>query len=176
MWKDAVVIENVALLIFPLCMSIAAISDLFTMTIPNRVSLALAISFLILAPLFGLSLAEIGMHFAGAGLVFLACFALFALNVMGGGDAKLLAAATLWFGFDSSLMEFLIYVAFIGGVLTVLIVLLRSQANTILAIGLPLPNSLVIAKKIPYGVAIAIGGIMAFPSSPLLIAATGSMS
>ncbi|NTF40500.1 prepilin peptidase [Rhizobium rhizogenes] len=165
-------LEVAALLIFPLCMSIAAISDLLTMTIPNRVSLALAVSFLVLAPVFGLSLPEIGMHFAGAGLVFLACFAFFALNVMGGGDAKLLAAATLWFGFDTSLLEFLVYVAFIGGVLTVLIVLLRSQSNIIMAMGLPLPNSLMVAKKIPYGIAIAIGGVLAFPSSPLLIAAT----
>ncbi|NTJ66617.1 peptidase [Agrobacterium rhizogenes] len=169
-------LEASTLLIFPLCMSIAAISDLLTMTIPNRVSLALALAFLLLAPLFGLSLAEIGLHFAGAGAVFFACFALFALNVMGGGDAKLLAAAALWFGFDSSLVEFLVYVAFIGGVLTVFIVFLRSQANTILAIGLPLPNSLVIAKKIPYGIAIAIGGVMAFPSSPIFIAAMRGIS
>ncbi len=169
-------LEIAALLIFPLCMSIAAISDLLTMTIPNRVSLALAMAFVILTPFLGLSLGEIGFHFISAGVVFFACFVLFALNVMGGGDAKLLAAATLWFGFDSSLIEFLIYVAFIGGMLTVLIVLVRSQADVILAIGLPLPNSLVIAKKIPYGIAIAIGGIMAFPSSPLLIAATRSMS
>lgn len=169
-------LEAAILLVFPLCMSVAAISDLLTMTIPNRLSLALAVSFFVLAPIAGLPFAEIGIHFAGAGLVFLACFALFALNVMGGGDAKLLAAATLWFGFDSSLIEFLIYVAFIGGVLTVLIVLVRSQSDTILAIGLPLPNSLVVAKKIPYGVAIAIGGVMAFPSSSLLIVATRSMS
>jgi prepilin peptidase CpaA len=165
-------LEAATLLIFPLCMSIAAISDLLTMTIPNRVSLALAIAFLVLAPVFGLSFAEIGMHFAAAGIVFFICFALFALNVMGGGDAKLLAAAALWFGFDSSLVEFLIYVAFFGGVVTVLIILLRSQSNIIMAIGLPIPNSLTVAKKIPYGIAIAIGGMLAFPSSPLLIAAT----
>ena len=55
---------------------------------------------------------------------------------------------------------------------TVLIVLLRSQSSTIMAIGLPVPGSLLVAKKIPYGIAIAIGGILAFPSSPLLIAAT----
>ncbi|MGY5778090.1 A24 family peptidase [Rhizobium sp. LEGMi135b] len=169
-------LETAILLIFPLCMSIAAISDLLTMTIPNRLSLALAISFFVLAPIVGLSFAEIGMQVAGAGAVFFACFTLFALNVMGGGDAKLLAAAALWFGLDASLLEFLIYVAFIGGAVTILIMLLRSQANTILAMGLPLPNSLVIAKKIPYGIAIAIGGIMAFPSSPLLIAATRSIS
>ncbi|MGY5804332.1 A24 family peptidase [Rhizobium sp. LEGMi12c] len=169
-------LEVATLLIFPLCMSIAAISDLLTMTIPNRVSLVLALAFLVLAPVFGLPFVEIGMHFVGAIAVFLACFALFALNVMGGGDAKLLAAATLWFGFDASLVEFLAYVAFIGGMVTFLIVLLRSQATSIMAIGLPLPNSLLVAKKIPYGIAIAIGGIMAFPSSPLLIAATHSMS
>ncbi|MBB6487594.1 prepilin peptidase [Rhizobium lusitanum] len=166
-------LEASTLLIFPLCMSIAAISDLLTMTIPNRVSLALAVSFLVLSPVFGLSLSEVGMHFAGAGIVFFACFALFALNVMGGGDAKLLAAAALWFGFDSSLIEFLIYVAFIGGAVTILVILLRSQSSILMAIGIPVPSSLSVAKKIPYGIAIAIGGILAFPSSPLLIAATG---
>lgn len=169
-------LETATLLIFPLCLSAAAISDLMTMTIPNRVSLVLSVSFVILALVNGLQLSELGMHFAGAGIVFSVCFILFALNIMGGGDAKLLTAAALWFGLDPSLLSFVVYVALIGGALTVLIVLVRSQANTILAIGLPLPNSLVIAKKIPYGVAIAIGGIMAFPSSPLLIAATGSMS
>ena len=166
-------LEASTLLIFPLCLSIAAISDLLTMTIPNRVSLALAVSFFVLAPVFGLSIAEMGMHFVGAGIVFFACFALFALNVMGGGDAKLLAAAALWFGFDSSLAEFLVYVAFIGGVVTVLIVLLRSQSSMLMAIGIPVPSSLTVAKKIPYGIAIAIGGILAFPSSSLVIAATG---
>lgn len=165
-------LETAALFIFPLCMSIAAISDLFTMTIPNRVSLALAVSFLVLAPLLGFSFTAIGFHLAGAVLVFLACFAFFALNVMGGGDAKLLAAAALWFGFDSSLIEFLIYVAVMGGLVTVLIILVRAQSSVIMAIGIPVPNSLTVAKKIPYGIAIAIGGILAFPSSPLLIAAT----
>jgi prepilin peptidase CpaA len=165
-------LETATLLIFPLCMSIAAISDLLTMTIPNRVSLALAVSFLVLAPISGLSTVEIAMHLAGAGAVFFACFTLFALNIMGGGDAKLLAAAALWFGFDSSLIEFLVYVAFIGGAVTVLVIMLRSQATTIMALGLPLPHSLTVAKKIPYGIAIAIGGMLAFPSSAVLLGAT----
>ncbi|WP_409526849.1 prepilin peptidase [Rhizobium sp. P40RR-XXII] len=165
---------TLALSIFPLCMSLAAISDLLTMTIPNRVSLALAIAFFVLAPTYGLPFTEIGIHLAVAGVVFAACFALFALNVMGGGDAKLLAAAALWFGFDLSVVIFLVYVAFIGGVVTVFIVWLRSQASIISAIGLPMPSSLTVAKKIPYGIAIAIGGILAFPSSPLLIAMTKS--
>ncbi|MGV1764215.1 A24 family peptidase [Rhizobium rhizogenes] len=165
-------LEAATLLIFPLCLSVAAISDLLTMTIPNRVSLVLLGAFIVLAPFIGLTLPEIGMHAAGAAIVFCACFALFALNVMGGGDAKLLAASAIWFGFDPSLLTFLVYVAFLGGAVTIVILMIRSQSNAIMAMGLPLPNSLLIAKKIPYGIAIAIGGFLAFPSSPLVVAVT----
>jgi len=163
------------LLVFPLCLVFAAISDLLTMTIPNRVSLILMISFAVLAPLSGMALPAIGMHALGAAIVFCICFALFALNVMGGGDAKLLSAAAIWFGYDPALLSFLVYVSFIGGLVTLAILLIRSQANMILAIGLPIPNSLLLAKKIPYGVAIAIGGFVAFPSSPLFLAALESL-
>ncbi|MGM4912660.1 A24 family peptidase [Rhizobium sp. 768_B6_N1_8] len=163
------------LLVFPLCLAFAAISDLLTMTIPNRVSLILIISFAVLAPLSGLALPAIGMHALGAAIVFGICFALFALNVMGGGDAKLLSAAAIWFGYDPALLSFLVYVSVTGGLVTFAILLIRSQANTILAIGLPIPNSLLLANKIPYGIAIAIGGFLAFPSSPLFIAALESL-
>ncbi|MBB3655840.1 prepilin peptidase CpaA [Rhizobium sp. BK650] len=145
------------------------------MTIPNRVSLILVSSFVVVAPLSGLDWNVIGMHFAGAAIVFCACFALFAVNVMGGGDAKLLSAAALWFGFDQSLLFFMADVGLVGGVLTLLILTVRSQSDTILAIGLPIPNSLLLAKKIPYGIAIAIGGFLAFPSSPLFITALESL-
>jgi len=153
----------------------AAFSDLFTMTIPNRVSLILAVSFLVLAPLSGLAIQTIGMHLAAAAIVFSACFALFALHVMGGGDAKLLSATALWFGLNQSLLFLMTDVAMIGGLITLLILMARAQSDTILAFGLPVPNSILIAKKIPYGIAIAIGGFMAFPSSPLFIAALESL-
>ncbi|MCW1753917.1 MULTISPECIES: A24 family peptidase [Rhizobium] len=161
--------------ILPLCLAMAAFSDLFTMTIPNRISLILIASFLVLAPFSGLGLEVIGMHLAGTAIVFSACFALFAFNVMGGGDAKLLSATALWFGLNESLLFLMTDVAAIGGLITLLILLVRTQSNTILAIGLPVPNSVLLAKKIPYGIAIAIGGFMAFPSSPLFLAALESL-
>ncbi len=161
--------------ILPLCLAMAAFSDLFTMTIPNRISLILVASFAVIAPFSGLGWNVIGMHFAGAAIVFCTCFALFAVNVMGGGDAKLLSATALWFGFNQSLRFFVADVGLLGGVLTLLILLVRSQSNIILAIGVPIPNSLLLAKKIPYGIAIAIGGFMAFPSSPLFIATLESL-
>jgi len=168
-------IADAVFVILPLCLAMAAFSDLFTMTIPNRISLILTASFLVLAPLSGLGLEAIGMHVAAAAIVFSACFALFAFNVMGGGDAKLLSATALWFGLNQSLAFLMTDVAMIGGLVTSLILLVRAQSDSILAIGLPLPNSVLHAKKIPYGIAIAIGGFMAFPSSPLFLAALESL-
>jgi len=160
--------EAIIFVILPLCLAIAAFSDLFTMTIPNRIPAILLGAFVLVAPLSGLSLTMIGLHL-GAGLaVFLVCFALFALNVMGGGDAKLLTASAVWFGFNNSLFEFLVYVSALGGVLAIVILMMRKQENAILAAGLPVPHLLFTAKKIPYGIAIGLGGFLAYPSSPLM--------
>ena len=54
--------------------------------------------------------------------------------------------------------------------MTVLIILLRARTQSILATGLPMPHSLLHAKKIPYGIAIGIGGFLVYPSSPLVAA------
>ncbi|MBB5533475.1 A24 family peptidase [Rhizobium giardinii] len=161
--------------IFPLCLAIAAFSDLFTMTIPNRVSAILLGAFIVVAPLAGLSLAITGMHLLAGVVVFAVCFTLFALGVMGGGDAKLLTASAVWFGFNSSLMTFVLYVSIVGGLLTLLILMMRKQENAILASGLPVPPLLFTAKKIPYGIAIGLGGFLAYPSSPLMQAALAQL-
>jgi prepilin peptidase CpaA len=55
-------IEAAIFVILPLCLAVAAFSDLFTMTIPNRVSAILLGAFLIVAPLAGLGVEAIGMH------------------------------------------------------------------------------------------------------------------
>jgi prepilin peptidase CpaA len=161
--------------IFPLCLAIAAFSDLFTMTIPNRVSVILLGAFILIAPLAGLSLAIIGMHLLAGVVVFTVCFTLFALGIMGGGDAKLLTASAVWFGFNSSLMTFVLYVSIVGGLLTLLILMMRKQENAILASGFPVPPLLFTAKKIPYGIAIGLGGFLAYPSSPLMQAALAQL-
>ncbi|PJR17341.1 A24 family peptidase [Sinorhizobium meliloti] len=157
--------------VFPLCLAIAALTDLLTMTIPNRVSAVLLAFFVLVAPFSGFNVAQLVLHIAAAGLVFAVCFCLFAANVMGGGDAKLMTASAIWFGFNMSLAAFLFYVAVFGGLLTVFVLLLRRQENSILAARVPIPNLLLTTKKIPYGIAIAFGGFAAYPSSPLMQAA-----
>ena len=131
-------------------------------------------SFLILAPLSDLAWLEIGASLVAGLAVFGVCFALFALNVMGGGDAKLLTAAAVWYGWDHSLLTFLVVVGFVGGAVTLVILLLRSQANSVMAMGIPLPASLVTAKKIPYGLAIAIAGFLTFHQAPIYLLATNA--
>ncbi|MBK5565656.1 prepilin peptidase [Ensifer sp. 2YAB10] len=168
--------EAAIFVVFPFCLGFAAFSDLLTMTIPNRVSVILLASFFVVALLAGLDFIEIGQHLAAALAVFVVCFGLFAANVMGGGDAKLLTASAIWFGFTPSLTAFLLYVSVFGGMLTLAILMLRRQEDTILASGIPVPQLLLTAKKIPYGIAIALGGFAAYPSSPLMEAAFARLS
>ncbi|NGO64987.1 peptidase [Rhizobium daejeonense] len=163
--------EAAVFVIFPLCLVVAAFTDLFEMTVPNRIPAILLTSFILIAPFSGLSLPEFGWHILAGVTVFSVVFGLFAINVMGGGDAKLLTAAAVWYGFTTSLLHFLIYVAYGGGLLTLLILLVRSNSNTVMALNLPVPHSILTAKKIPYAIAICVGGLAAFPQSPLVLAA-----
>lgn len=153
--------------LLPFGLTFAALNDLLTMTIPNRVSIGLLLGFFILAPLLGLALPEIGMSLVAGLAIFAACFALFAINVMGGGDAKLLTATAVWYGFNHSLLAFLVTVGYVGGAVTLIFLLLRVRANSVMAMGIPLPASLVTAKKIPYGIAIAIAGFLTFEQAPI---------
>lgn len=159
------ILDLARLLLFPALMAFAAASDLFTMTISNRVSLALAAGFLFLALLTGMSFQEILMHFSASAMVLAAAFGCFAMGWVGGGDAKIAAAAALWFGF-AHLMDYLLYASLLGGGLTFLLMQFREW---------PLPYVLcgqgwlmrLHAKEsgIPYGIALAIGALMIYPET-----------
>ncbi len=163
--------EAAVFVILPICLVVAAFTDLFEMTVPNRIPAILLTSFILIAPFSGLSLPEFGWHILAGVTVFSVVFGLFAINVMGGGDAKLLTAAAVWYGFTPSLLHFLIYVAYGGGILTILILLVRARANSVMALNLPVPHSILTAKKIPYAIAICVGGLVTFPQSPLVLTA-----
>ena len=65
------ILDLARLLLFPALMAFAAASDLLTMTIPNRVSLALGGGFVVLALLTGMGFYDVLAH-VGAGVVVLA--------------------------------------------------------------------------------------------------------
>jgi len=159
------VTEAVTLLLFPALMAFAASSDLLTMTISNRLSLALAGGFILLAIATSMGLPVLGMHLAAAAVVLVVSFIFFTQGWIGGGDAKLAAATALWFGFDY-LLDYMVYAALFGGVLTVLLLQFRK---------LPLPN--VLARQpwilrlhekgggVPYGIALAAAALAVYPKT-----------
>ena len=101
-------LEALIFVVFPFCMVFAAVSDMLSMTIANRVSLVLIVTFAVVAPLTGMDWATYGWHFAAAGLALSVTFAMFAIGGMGGGDAKLIAASSLWMGFNFNLLGYLV--------------------------------------------------------------------
>jgi prepilin peptidase CpaA len=159
------ILDLARLLLFPALMAFAAASDLFTMTISNRVSLALLAGFLVLAPWSGMGLHDFASHLGAGATVLVAAFACFAMGWVGGGDAKVAAGVALWFGFDH-LMTYLIYASLFGGALTLLLLQLRQW---------PLPSPLTgqawllrlhdQQSGIPYGIALATGALMIYPET-----------
>jgi prepilin peptidase CpaA len=157
---------NIALvLFFPFFMAFAAASDLVSMTISNKVSLALIFGFVLFALAIEMPIAAIGMHFLMFAIVLAAGIALFAFGAVGGGDAKLAASTALWLG-TQHLMPYLLAATFFGGVLTLMILRLRSA---------PLPERVEkvewVARLyradqgIPYGIALGAAALFVYPQT-----------
>ncbi|WP_209085968.1 A24 family peptidase [Agrobacterium tumefaciens] len=163
-------------ILVPFSLAFAALSDLISMKIPNRISIILLSSFLVLSPFIGMDLRTVSLCILAGLLVFMCCFAFFAFNLMGGGDVKLLTATSVWYGFNSSLIEFLLATTFIGGLLTLTILVLRAHSQEITSIGIPIPDSLTVAKKIPYGIGIAAAGLLTYGDSPVVNMAIASLN
>ena len=109
--------DAIRLLVFPALMAFAASSDLFTMTISNRVTLALVGGFVAMAFIGGMSPSDVLAHTGAAATVLAVTFLFFARGWIGGGDAKLAAATALWLGFDH-LLNYVLYASIFGGILT----------------------------------------------------------
>ncbi len=162
-------LEALIFVVFPFCMLFAGISDALSMTIANRVSLILVATFVVVAPLTGMNWPDFGMHLAAGAAVLAVTFGLFALGGMGGGDAKLLAATSVWMGFGICLVEYLVFAALLGGLLTVAILLYRK--STLAAFTRHNPVLRHFADEtvgVPYGIALGLGGLLAYPDTPLM--------
>src|SRR5260221_12408499 len=105
-----------AMLVFALAMVYAGLTDLTSNKIRNSVIVLLVLAYAALAPLAGFAMYEIGWSAAVALGVLFAAFVMFALGVIGGGDAKLAAGAALWVGAHHTLAH-LTCPSLLGGML-----------------------------------------------------------
>jgi prepilin peptidase CpaA len=159
------ILDLARLLLFPALMAFAAASDLFTMTISNRVSLALAAGFVVLAIASGMGVSEILLHLGAGAAVLVASFVCFSFGWIGGGDAKVAAAAALWFGFGH-LLHYLVYASMFGGALTLLLLQFRQWPLPYALAGQPWLLKLHAKESgIPYGIALAVGALVIYPET-----------
>jgi prepilin peptidase CpaA len=126
---------------------VAAVIDVRTFTISNRLNLTVALA----APAYWLSVSlapwpGMAIQLAAGAVVFLLLAGAFFAGMMGGGDVKLAAALALWFP-PLLTVRFLVLMSIAGGVLTLgILAWHRARRRE----GRP---------EIPYGVAIAFGGL-----------------
>ena len=162
-------LEYPLLLLFPAAMLYAAVMDFFTMTIPNKISVALVLGFLAVALLAGVSWQVLLDHVGAGMLVLVVSIFMFARGWFGGGDAKLLSAAALWFGFDQ-LLDYTLLTTILGGLLAVSILVYRQMVPPMWISGMGWAERLYDQKAgIPYGLALAGAGLWLFPSSQIFL-------
>ncbi len=145
------------------CLVLAALYDLTSYTIPNYVSVLLLAGFLLLGALYGMSFGTFASHLS-AGIALLAVgWIMFACGIVGGGDAKLMAAIGLWTGWPM-MAAYVFAFSLAGGVLVLLLLLFRwaPVPDRFLRIawvaGLHDKNN-----GVPYGLALAAGAVAIMP-------------
>lgn len=157
--------ELCVLLIFPFALIFAGITDAMSFTIPNRISLLLFIAFVVLVPFSDLTLAEIGSHVMVGFLMLVVGFILFARGYFGGGDAKIIAVASLWLGPEYTGM-FVLFAAIYGGALSVIVLkIYQTPLPSFLANQKWLVNYQTGTAAVPYGIAIGLAGLSVYPYS-----------
>lgn len=155
-----------ALILFPALMAFSAFADLLTMTIPNRVSLALIGFFAVFAAWAAMPLDSVLSHVACGAAVLVATFLMFNRGWMGGGDAKLASATALWLGFEQ-LADYALVASLAGGALTLAILALRRYEPRFVVDSPRLAHLCDATEGVPYGIALAIAGIAVYPNSQL---------
>jgi prepilin peptidase CpaA len=124
-----------------------AVVDVRTYTISDGLNLAIALA----APLYWWSVGlplwpDAAIRVGVAVVVFLLFAGAFYLNVMGGGDVKLAGALALWFT-PYETLSLIVIMSIAGGVLTLIV------------LGLHHLRKKTDRPEVPYGVAIAMGGM-----------------
>jgi prepilin peptidase CpaA len=149
--------------LFPILVSMAAVNDLMRYQIQNWIPISIFMIFFPVSFGLGWSLTEIGMSALCFGAMLGVGFILFILKLFGGGDAKLIAASSLWIGWQL-LPSFMMITALFGGVLALFILLFRKLYPADKVPQIRWVEQLYDKKNgIPYGIAIAGAVLVLFP-------------
>lgn len=151
--------NQIAVAAFAVLLAAAAVADVRTYKIPNKIVLGILVVYplhVILSPvpvdwLMGLAVFAVSLAIG---------FVLFATKIFGAGDAKLIAAAMLWAG--PVLAPLALLICALSGGLIALVMISPARfviANALSSLGRESLSEAVLAKHMPYGVPIALGGL-----------------
>jgi len=135
----------------------ASCCDVLRLRIPNLIPLALLVLFALEMAFGSAAPAPLG-HFLSMALALAILLPLFALDMLGGGDVKLLAVVALWLGMPK-LAALMILVGFAGGVFALLWLAFRWLVRT----GLPgrsLPVSFQARAPLPFALPIMLVALL----------------
>lgn len=152
--------------VFAAPLLLAAYRDFDAMTIPNTVVLAMMAGFFLTLPLTWMGAGPFLEHLAVGGVFFVAGFALFAFGLIGGGDAKLMAAIALWFGYVDA-VAFVLYTTIFGAAIAIALILSRRFVPSMVKDTVMMRKLLQGESHMPYGLALAAGALYVWPTSAL---------
>jgi prepilin peptidase CpaA len=164
--------QFIVLVLLPGLLVVAAAWDVASFTIPNFIPIALIAVFAVFCLAVHMTAASFGSHLLAGFIGLVAGFTLFALGYVGGGDAKLFACVALALGLGD-LPRYALVASLFGGGLTLSLLMMRK---------VPLPRALAgqgwimrlhdDSQGIPYGVALALGGLVILQYTDLFRLAT----
>lgn len=158
-------LQTALIVFFPFLMIYSAFSDLVSMTISNKVSIALIVGFCVFAFLVGMDWQTFGWHWAMFALVLTVTFTLFSLGAIGGGDAKLAASTALWLGWEHTLPYFIV-ASLLGAVLTLVLIKIRNSLMPARVANVGWVARLYRADSgIPYGIALGAAAVIVYPDT-----------
>ena len=165
---------NLAVVVmFPGMMILSASMDFLTMTIPNRIPAALTLGYFVLAAAGGMPPPAVPYDVSCGLVILVMMFAMFSLGWIGGGDAKLAAATALWIGWGS-ILDYAVAVSLCGGLLS--LGLLMARARPLPPVLAQLPGIVRLHDReagVPYGIALAVAGLIEYPHTQIWAAAFG---
>lgn len=151
-------------LIFPALILFAGAHDILSMTIPNRVCIAITALFFPVAIMAGMPLTQIAIHASCGSAMLIVGFGLFALRIIGAGDAKLFAAASLWFGW-ALILSYSLAILMIGGALSMTILAARAAPAGYISLVTNRLAFLRQGREMPYGPALAAAALTIYTDS-----------
>lgn len=164
------ILSFIILAIFAVGMITTVIKDATSMTIPNWVSLFMIVSFFAVLPFVWQGWENLFVHLGSGFLFFLLGLFMFAMNWLGGGDAKLMAAIALWWTWPD-LFVFTMYTALAGGLVALFILCGRTMVPVRFVTSPWIYRLIKDEKKMPYGLALAAGALMTLPQSDIFMKA-----